>query len=66
MSVYTFDDFVQTLAKATDPTWPYYQELIEGVDTAKRIADKVNEEKRKEENKQAAEELRGLVEDWSE
>lgn len=55
----------QTLAKATDPSWPYYQELVEGVETAKRIADKINEEKRKQENKQATEELRGLVEDWS-
>ncbi|KAK9893481.1 hypothetical protein P389DRAFT_181959 [Cystobasidium minutum MCA 4210] len=53
-----------TLAKATDPSWPYYQELVDGVETAKRIADKVNEEKRKQENRQAAEELRGLVEDW--
>jgi hypothetical protein len=38
---------------------------MEGTECAKRIADKVNEETRKQENKQTVEDLRGRVEDWS-
>jgi hypothetical protein len=51
--------------KASDASWPHHAELVEGTECAKRIADKVNEETRKQENKQTVEDLRGRVEDWS-
>lgn len=57
---------MDNLIKATDSENPYYQEQVDGLETIKRITEKVNEETRKQENRHAVEDLRQRVEDWSE
>lgn len=51
--------------KESDVSAPFYAELVEGTAAAERIADRINEAIRKEENRAAVEDLRQRVEDWS-
>ncbi|KAJ3297864.1 hypothetical protein HK104_011432 [Borealophlyctis nickersoniae] len=53
------------LIKLSDPeTYPYMDELKDGLASIKRVVDVVNEEKRREENQMVREELAERVEDW--
>ncbi|KAG6337096.1 hypothetical protein ID866_2007 [Astraeus odoratus] len=56
---------LQSLIKASSPLdYLYYEELQEGSAAAKRIADKINEAQRREENLQTVKNLEGRVKDW--
>lgn len=57
-------DRAQQLAKTTDPGATHYQELLDGVESIKRVTEKVNETKRQQENALAVQELDRRVEDW--
>ncbi|KAJ3119319.1 hypothetical protein HK098_005602 [Nowakowskiella sp. JEL0407] len=52
--------------KMTNPDFPHYKELQEGLESAKRIADTVNEQKRKEENRKQKIDLVERMEEWKE
>ncbi|KAJ3056671.1 hypothetical protein HK097_005348 [Rhizophlyctis rosea] len=53
------------LIKLSDPqTYGYMDELKEGLASVKRVVDKVNEEKRREENRMVKRELDDKIEDW--
>ncbi|KAJ3032057.1 hypothetical protein HDV00_008009 [Rhizophlyctis rosea] len=53
------------LIKLSDPqTYPYVDEVKEGLACIKRVVDKVNEEKRKEENRMVKKDLDEKIEDW--
>lgn len=55
----------QSLIKASSPSdYPYYEELQAGSAAAKRIADKINEAQRREENFQTVKNLESRVKDW--
>ncbi|GAA97155.1 uncharacterized protein L969DRAFT_91996 [Mixia osmundae IAM 14324] len=55
---------LQQLVKTTDGGSPYYGEVKEGLESIKRVTDKVNETKRQMENDLAVVELGRRVEDW--
>ncbi|KAM0786110.1 hypothetical protein ACM66B_006920 [Microbotryomycetes sp. NB124-2] len=55
---------LNTLLKSTPQTMPHYAELQEGLASIMRVTDRVNETKRKEDNKQAVLDLSRRVEDW--
>ena len=44
--------------------YPYYDELKRGLDSAKRITDRINEAQRRSENQQTVQSLESRVEDW--
>ncbi|KAL1917562.1 uncharacterized protein VTP21DRAFT_3955 [Calcarisporiella thermophila] len=52
------------LNKYTDKSHPYFQEQTDGLNAIKRVVDKVNETKRKQENALMVEELKTRVDDW--
>lgn len=54
----------QAIAKAFSDRHPHYKDLQAGVDAAKRIADKVNEAQRREENFKKVQILEKRVKDW--
>ena len=54
----------QQLLKNTPDTFPYYNELKAGLESVMRVTDKVNEEKRRQDNTQAVTDLAHRVEDW--
>ena len=54
----------QQLLKNTPDTFPYYDELKAGLESVMRVTDKVNEEKRRQDNAQAVTDLAHRVEDW--
>ena len=54
----------QELVKWTDPSWPHYDELLEGLEAVKRITERVNETKRRADNDLAVAELSRRVDDW--
>nr|CRX79227.1 hypothetical protein ls5931a1_00043 [Leucosporidium scottii] len=53
-----------TLVKNTPDTTPHYAELQSGLESIMRVTDKVNETKRREDNRQAVIDLGRRVEDW--
>lgn len=56
---------LDSLVKASSPNeYPHYEELRAGSAAAKRIADKINEAQRREENLQTVKNLEGRVKDW--
>ncbi|KAI6046179.1 hypothetical protein EDC04DRAFT_3103851 [Pisolithus marmoratus] len=56
---------LDSLIKASSPNeYPHYDELQAGSAAAKRIADKINEAQRREENLQTVKNLEGRVKDW--
>ncbi|KAK4048435.1 Guanine nucleotide exchange factor for Cdc42p [Microbotryomycetes sp. JL201] len=55
---------LSTLLKNTPPTMPHHSELQEGLASIMRVTDRVNETKRKEDNRQAVLDLSRRVEDW--
>ncbi|KAG8969523.1 hypothetical protein FRC03_002384 [Tulasnella sp. 419] len=55
---------LESLAKKVTDDYQYKDELLEGVATAKRIADQVNEAQRRAENIQTVKLLEQRVEDW--
>ncbi|KAI1796472.1 hypothetical protein LXA43DRAFT_1157771 [Ganoderma leucocontextum] len=56
---------LESLLKAVNNTdYPYIDELKAGVDSAKRITDKINEAQRRAENDGTVKNLEGRVEDW--
>ncbi|KAK4052297.1 Guanine nucleotide exchange factor for Cdc42p [Microbotryomycetes sp. JL221] len=55
---------LSTLLKNTPQTMPHHAELQEGLASIMRVTDRVNETKRKEDNKQAVLDLSRRVEDW--
>lgn len=50
--------------KKAGPEYPYRDELVEGLGSAKRITDRVNEAQRRQENVQTVKNLEQRVEDW--
>ncbi|KAG0174549.1 hypothetical protein DFQ28_005884 [Apophysomyces sp. BC1034] len=52
------------LIKSTKSDWPHYVEMEEGLESIKRVAEKVNETQRKHENIQVVEDLKKRVDDW--
>lgn len=52
------------MVKTTAPTHPHYNELEQGLESIKRVTDRINETKRKQENIAAVQELKERVEDW--
>ena len=50
--------------KVSDPNAPHAAELQEGLEAIRRVTDKVNENKRRQENEEAVAELERRVEDW--
>ncbi|GAA5882333.1 hypothetical protein JCM3774_005072 [Rhodotorula dairenensis] len=55
---------ISQLLKNTPDTFPYYDELKAGLESVMRVTDKVNEEKRRQDNAQAVKDLANRVEDW--
>ncbi|EJF65139.1 hypothetical protein BD309DRAFT_398754 [Dichomitus squalens] len=56
---------LESLVKAVSNTdYPYIDELKAGVESAKRITDKINEAQRRAENDATVKNLEGRVEDW--
>ncbi|KAL4074032.1 hypothetical protein V8B97DRAFT_2075448 [Scleroderma yunnanense] len=56
---------LDSLIKASSPfDYPHYEELQAGSAAAKRIADKINEAQRREENFQTVKNLESRVKDW--
>ncbi|ORX78698.1 RhoGEF-domain-containing protein [Basidiobolus meristosporus CBS 931.73] len=53
------------LAKLMSPDEPYYQELLDGLVAIKRVADRVNETQRKEENFIELKKLEKIIENWN-
>ncbi|KAG8791472.1 hypothetical protein FRC12_009122 [Ceratobasidium sp. 428] len=52
------------IKRANKSTYPYYDELEQGIAVAKRIADQANETQRKVENRNTVKALEARVEDW--
>ncbi|KAH9276478.1 hypothetical protein BASA83_001177 [Batrachochytrium salamandrivorans] len=53
------------LVKLSSPdTYPYYSELVSGMESVKRVTERVNETKRIEENRCIKQEVTERVEDW--
>jgi cell division control protein 24 len=57
----SLQDLIKTTSKEE---YPYYDELVEGLNASKRITDKINEAQRRVENIAAVENLQNRVEDW--
>jgi cell division control protein 24 len=56
---------LQELIKLTDAgTYPFYDELKEGLEAIKRVTERVNEQKRREENELMKNDLADRMEDW--
>ncbi|CAN6614309.1 hypothetical protein TRVA0_005S03906 [Trichomonascus vanleenenianus] len=55
---------LKELSKFTPEEWPYYQELLDGLESAKRITNNVNESQRQVENEQVLRELQERLRDW--
>ncbi|TFY68786.1 hypothetical protein EVJ58_g791 [Rhodofomes roseus] len=56
---------LESLQKAVKGTeYPYYEELVEGVASAKRVTDRINEAQRQAENEATVEALKLRVDDW--
>ncbi|KAK9700767.1 Guanine nucleotide exchange factor for Cdc42p [Basidiobolus ranarum] len=53
------------LVKLMSPDEPYYQELQDGLIAIKRVADRVNETQRKEENLIELKKLEKIIENWN-
>lgn len=51
------------LKKSTKPDWPHFEEIEEGLDSVKRVTEKVNETQRKHENLQVVEDLKRRVDE---
>lgn len=54
---------VNQLIKSTKSDWPHYSEMEQGLDTVKRVTEKVNETQRKHENLKIVDELKRRVEE---
>lgn len=54
---------VQQLIKSTNSDWPHIQDLEEGLESIKRVTEKVNETQRKYENIQVVDELKRRVDE---
>ncbi|KAI8097158.1 uncharacterized protein BX664DRAFT_325678 [Halteromyces radiatus] len=52
------------LIKSTNKDWPYFAEMDDGLESIKRVTEKVNETQRQHENIQAVEDLKKRVDDW--
>ncbi|KAG4303085.1 hypothetical protein PCANB_000719 [Pneumocystis canis] len=55
---------LKELLKYTDPSDPHYEELKQGMHAIKRVTDRVNETRRRQENEVIVMELERRVEDW--
>ncbi|KAI9276766.1 hypothetical protein BDA99DRAFT_584041 [Phascolomyces articulosus] len=55
---------LQQLINYTPNDWPYYDDLQRGLEAMERVASKVNETRRLQENKQRVNELKKRVSDW--
>ncbi|GAA5980486.1 hypothetical protein JCM11641_003410 [Rhodosporidiobolus odoratus] len=55
---------ISQLLKNTPEEFGYYEELKAGLESIMRVTDKVNEEKRRLDNRQAVQDLANRVEDW--
>ncbi|KAF7727379.1 hypothetical protein EC973_007622 [Apophysomyces ossiformis] len=55
---------MQQLVKSTPEDWCYYEEMKKGLDAIQRVASKVNETKRRQENILIVEDLKRRVENW--
>ncbi|KAI8373049.1 uncharacterized protein BYT42DRAFT_616235 [Radiomyces spectabilis] len=55
---------MQQLVKATPEDWKYSEEMKEGLEAIQRVAGKVNETNRRQENVQKVEDLKKRIEDW--
>ncbi|KAG4305943.1 hypothetical protein PORY_000853 [Pneumocystis oryctolagi] len=55
---------LKELLKYTDPSDPHYEELKQGMHAIKRVTDRVNETRRRQENEVVVMELERRVEDW--
>ncbi|GAA5794928.1 hypothetical protein HPULCUR_000276 [Helicostylum pulchrum] len=51
------------LIKSTKPDWPHFEEIEEGLDSVKRVTEKVNETQRKHENIQVVDDLKRRVDE---
>ncbi|CAO3642873.1 unnamed protein product [Cunninghamella echinulata] len=56
---------MKELVKSTPSTWTYYDETEEGLNAILRVASKVNETKRRQENHAIVQDLKKRVYDWS-
>ncbi|KAF7328779.1 Guanine-nucleotide exchange factor Cdc24 [Mycena venus] len=62
---YRYPLFLESLLKASSPdTYPYYEELKNGVAAANRVAYAWDDDRRRVDNRQIAADLRGCVADW--
>lgn len=52
------------MKRTPEKEYPYYDELVEGLATTKRITDRVNEAQRRMENQLTVKALANRVEDW--
>ncbi|KAI9350264.1 hypothetical protein BDR26DRAFT_915184 [Obelidium mucronatum] len=55
---------LKELIKLTDQTYPYMEELKEGLESIKRVTEKLNEIQRKDENERNKHDLSERMEDW--
>ncbi|KAI9008895.1 hypothetical protein CLU79DRAFT_711363 [Phycomyces nitens] len=53
-----------SLVKSTNSSWASYPQLIDGSEAIKRVAEKVNETQRKQENLQLVLDLKRRMDDW--
>ncbi|KAF9916836.1 hypothetical protein BX616_002666 [Lobosporangium transversale] len=53
--------FMHELIKLTDPDHPYYSNLLEGQNAIKRVAEKINETNRRQDNQETAKALQHMV-----
>ncbi|KAI1320306.1 hypothetical protein EDD11_001521 [Mortierella claussenii] len=53
--------FMHELIKLTDPEFPYYRDLVQGQASIKRVADRINEQNRKQDNHLIAQALQHKV-----
>ncbi|CEP09703.1 hypothetical protein [Parasitella parasitica] len=54
---------LQQLIKSTKPDWPHFEDMEEGLESVKRVAEKVNETQRKHENIQIVSDLKRRVDE---
>lgn len=54
---------LQQLIKSTQSDWPHYEEMGEGLDSVKRVTERVNETQRKHENIKVVDELKRRVDE---
>ncbi|OAD74603.1 hypothetical protein PHYBLDRAFT_111803 [Phycomyces blakesleeanus NRRL 1555(-)] len=55
---------MSSLLKSTNPSWQSYPQLIQGSEAIRRVAEKVNETQRKQENLQLVQDLKKRMDDW--